>query len=133
MLVGETTFSTTGTVIGLPVAPEELITTCPVYCPADSVPALTETETFPGAVPLAGVAESQVPPLVVDAVVVKGNDAGELVTATVCAAGTGPPASWMKLRVAVGAEIEPGVTTTWTPMVAGLFPAPGDVTVTEPV
>jgi hypothetical protein len=131
---GASTFSTTGTVIGLPLAPAEAITTCPAYWPGPSDPALTDTDTLAGAVPLAGVADSHVPPDgVVDAATVNGNDAGELVTAIVCAAGAGPPWSCTKLSVVVGAEIEPGETTTCTLMVAGLLPAPGEVTVIEPL
>jgi len=55
------TFRVTGIVSGLPAAPVEVIVTLPVYCPAASEPAFTDTWTFDGVVPFAGVAVSQLP------------------------------------------------------------------------
>jgi hypothetical protein len=86
------TFITTGTAIGLPVAPDEVMITWPVYWPTARVPALTETETLPGVVPLAGVAVSHVPPAgTVEEVTVKLSDDGDPVTAIVWAGGALPP------------------------------------------
>ena len=63
----------------------------------------------------------------------KFKGAGLPVTAMVCAAGTAPPATWVKVSVVVGAEIVPGSTLKCTLMVAGLFPAPGEVTTMLPL
>src|ERR1041385_5055227 len=108
--------------------------TWPAYWPTVRPLPLAETEMVPGVVPLVGVTESQVrPDGVVEAAAVKLRGAGEPVILTVCAAGAGPPAACVKLKVAVGAEIVPGETVTVTLMVAGLLPAPGEVTVIEPL
>ncbi len=50
------------TVCGLAVAPAEVIVTVPLKVPAAKPVGLTATLTVPGVVPLAGVAESHVPP-----------------------------------------------------------------------
>ena len=70
MVCAGTTLTVTGTVIGLPDAPAEVIVTVPVYCPGVSDPALTATETLEVVVPLAGVAVSHVPPPVAAAAAV---------------------------------------------------------------
>src|SRR5438477_12086425 len=57
------TFNITGISSGLPAAPVEVTVTLPVYCPGASDPLLTETWTLAGVVPLAGVAVSQLPRL----------------------------------------------------------------------
>jgi len=130
-VVALATFSTTGTLIGLPVAPADAIVTVPVYCPAVNVAPFTVTETAPGAVPLAGVAFSQVPPVAVVKVTVNGSPAGFEVTLRVWAAGEGPPAIWLKLSVVLGdTESEPAVTVAVTLIVWLL---PGVFTVIAPV
>src|SRR5260370_39953579 len=125
MVAGANTFRTTGTAIGLPPAPVEVMVTVPMYCPTGSVVPFTATCTLAGVVPDTGTVLSQPLPLWVVAATVKFKGAGLPVTAIVCAAGTAPPASWANVNVVVGAEIGPGSTLQCTLMVAGLFPAPG--------
>ena len=116
----DVTFNVTGILIGLPLAPGAVMTTVPVYWPIASVPALAETCRVPGVTPLAGVAVSHVPPLAVVAATVKFTGPGVPDRVTVCAAGTDPPAAWVKVRLVGAAETVPDVTVrvTWT--VAGL-------------
>ena len=64
---GAVTFSVTGTSIGLPAAPVDVIVTLPRYCPGAREPEFTDTWTAEFVAALAGVAESQLPPLSVDA------------------------------------------------------------------
>src|SRR5947207_15889819 len=94
-----TTFKVTGILIGLPPAVGAEMVTVPVYWPTARLPALAETDIVPGVVPLAGVAVSQVPIPVV-APTVKLMAPGVPDTVTVCAAGAGPPAACVKVRLA---------------------------------
>ena len=66
---------------GLPVAPDEVTLTVPVYVPAAKPDGLTDTLTAPDEVlPLAGPADNHVPPEVVDTAVVKLSAAPLLAT-----------------------------------------------------
>src|SRR5207244_410873 len=115
-----TTFNVTGILIGLPPAVGAVMVTNPVYWPTARLPALAETCTVPGVVPLGGVAVSHVPPVVAVAATVKLIAPGVPDTVTVCAAGAGPPAACVKVRLAGAAEIVPAGTTRVTCTVAGL-------------
>src|SRR2546421_11553759 len=97
-----TTFKVTGILIGLPPAVGAVMVTVPVYWPTARLPALAETDTVPGVVPLAGGAGSQVP-LGVAAPTVKLMAPGVPDTVTVCAAGAGPPAACVEGRLPGGA------------------------------
>jgi hypothetical protein len=68
--------------------------------PGWRVPALTLTDTVPGVAPLVGLTESQL--AVVDTVVNAEKVSGtpELLTLMDWAAGAGPPAVWVKLKMA---------------------------------
>jgi len=48
-------------VAGLPVAPEDVTVTVPLYVPAAKPDGFTDTLTVPGVVPLVGVADNQDP------------------------------------------------------------------------
>jgi hypothetical protein len=61
VLVGELTTRVTCTVCGLPVAPDDVMVTVPVYEAALNPLGLTDTFTDPGVVPDDGVADNQVP------------------------------------------------------------------------
>ena len=79
-------------ITGLPVAPAEVVVTVPLYVPAVKPAGLTETPTDPDVVlPLAGVAESHEPPVVVATAVVKFKAVPLLATVIVLAAGVVPP------------------------------------------
>jgi N-acetylmuramic acid 6-phosphate (MurNAc-6-P) etherase len=107
--------------------------TVPVYWPTGSTVPSARTCTVDGVVPVAGVALSQLTPFRVEAVTVKFKGAGLPVTAMLCEGGTAPPATWVKVSVVVGAEMVPGSTLKCTLMVAGEFPAPGEVTTMVPL
>jgi hypothetical protein len=90
----EVTTKVTGTLSGLPVAPVEAMVTVPLYVAGGSVPAFTDTFTLPGVVPVAVSTESQLPELLLVAVVTVYESApGAPTTARVCDAGTAPPAT----------------------------------------
>ena len=75
------TTSVTVVVVGLPVAPEDVTLTVPVYVPAAKPDGFTETLSDPEVVlPLAGLADNQDPPDVVATAVVKLNAAPLLAT-----------------------------------------------------
>ena len=93
-------------------------------------PALTLTVTLPGVVPLAGLTESQLPPLVVAAVAVKLIDPGVPVTLMLWVAGAGPPCTCEKVSDAGVAASDPAPTVKLTGTVTGV--APGAVMVMVP-
>ena len=76
------TLKVTLTVCGLLVAPVEAMVTVPVYVPTARPAGLTLTVTGRGVLPPGGVAVSQLPPEVVDTLVVTGIGAPLLVTCT---------------------------------------------------
>ena len=86
---------------------------------------MTETLTSSGVDPPAGVAESQLPPDVVDAFVVKLIELTLLVVWTNCAAGAAPPATVLKLSVeGVAVMVLAAVTFKVTLTFCGLLVAP---------
>jgi hypothetical protein len=90
----------------------------------------TDTVTFPGAFPLAGFTESQLPP---DAAAVKADVTPAM--ASVCEAGLPPPAESVKLKDAgvIVREVDAADTVKVTGIVLGPPVEPDAVIVTEPV
>ena len=84
-----------------------MIFTVPVYVPGWRLPAFTLTDTVPGVVPLVGVTVSQFA-VVVNAENVSGTP--EVLTVMFWAAGAGPPAVWVKFKVAGETTRLPEVT-----------------------
>lgn len=109
-----TTVRVTGMVMGLPVAPAAVMTTLPLYVPVESEPTVADTVTVPGVEPLAGVAVSQLPPLVVEAEVVKLMTPGVPVTETVCVTAVVLPCAPVKLTVVGVAATVPALTVKLT-------------------
>lgn len=87
---GAVTFKVTPTVWGLLAAPVDVTETVPVYVPTAIDEGLTDTVTVDGVVPPAD-AESQLPPDVVDALVVYVSVAPLLLVLNVCEGGVAPP------------------------------------------
>jgi hypothetical protein len=87
-MLGFETVRVTDTVRGLFDAAGAVMVKVPLYVPAVRPVILTETLTLPGAVPLAGVTDSQVPP---DVVAVKANPVMSLPIETLRADGAVPP------------------------------------------
>jgi hypothetical protein len=80
------TVSVTGKLFGLLLAPGAVIVIVPLYVPVARPAGFTETLRLVGAVPLAGVTDSQLPPLAIAV-----NDIGELaVTARAWGCGRVP-------------------------------------------
>lgn len=86
------TLIVTGTLSGLLTAPAEAIAIEPLYAPGANPAAFTETVRAAPVVPLAGLTDSQLPPLVVAAAAVKDNaEPVELAMVSICEGGWLPP------------------------------------------
>ena len=103
----------------------------------------TETERLTGvldAVPLVGLTDSQLPPVGEATLTLARNDRFPPVaeTATVCAAGAGPPLTEPNVSAFVAAPVEtvrlcPDVTVSFTITACGLLPAPAETMLICPV
>src|SRR3974390_3234797 len=107
---GVTTLKVTGMVIGLPPAPADVIVTDPLNVPTASPVGFTATCTVAGVIPVAGVAVSQLPVLLVLVATLKLSAPGVPVTAPFAVGLGGAPAAAVNIRGVVGAEIAPAVT-----------------------
>jgi hypothetical protein len=119
-------------VMGLPPAPGDVIVTEPLNVPIASPVAFTATCTVAGVVPLAGVAVSQLPVLLVVVATVKFNGPGVPVTGTFAVRLEVLPKAAVNVSGVVFAEIPPVVTCRVTGIIRGLLLAKFWLTITLP-